>query len=117
MGGESNGRLLRNTECFAVGYSSWRCSIPEVARRPNNHNYHQLQVLPPMQHARAYCAVATQQNMVYVLGKSHHAALEMFSQERGLHIVHEGLPVRNLFDENDKLNKNKKTKPDGSLTE
>lgn len=67
MGGESNGRLLRNTECFAVGYSSWRCSIPEVARRPNPH-YHQLQVLPPMQHARAYCAVATQQNMVYVLG-------------------------------------------------
>uniref|UniRef100_A0A0P4W6R1 Kelch-like protein diablo n=3 Tax=Scylla olivacea TaxID=85551 RepID=A0A0P4W6R1_SCYOL len=67
MGGESNGRLLRNTECFAVGYSSWRCSIPEVARRPNSH-YHQLQVLPPMQHARAYCAVATQQNMVYVLG-------------------------------------------------
>lgn len=67
MGGESNGRLLRNTECFAVGYSSWRCSIPEVARTSNPH-YHQLQVLPPMQHARAYCAVATQQNMVYVLG-------------------------------------------------
>lgn len=67
MGGESNGRLLRNTECFAVGYSSWRCSIPEVAGRHNQH-YHRLQVLPVMSHARAYCAVATHDNVVYVLG-------------------------------------------------
>ncbi|XP_071550708.1 kelch-like protein 40 isoform X2 [Panulirus ornatus] len=68
IGGESNGRLLRNIECFAVGYSSWRCSIPDLVIRPDSRNEHQLQVLPVMEHARAYCATATHDNLVYVLG-------------------------------------------------
>ncbi|XP_053635521.2 kelch-like protein 20 isoform X2 [Cherax quadricarinatus] len=68
MGGESNGRLLGNVECFALGYSSWRCSIPDAGVQHNDHNEHQFQVLPAMEKARAYCAVATHDNLVYILG-------------------------------------------------
>ncbi|KAK4313697.1 hypothetical protein Pmani_014986 [Petrolisthes manimaculis] len=67
MAGESNGRLLRSTECFAIGYTSWRCSIPDNGQ-PSYYRPHQLQVLPTMEHARAYCAVAVYNNSVYILG-------------------------------------------------
>ncbi|XP_042240722.1 kelch-like protein 12 isoform X2 [Homarus americanus] len=66
MGGDSNGRILGNIECFALGFSSWRCSLPDVAAHPHSHN--EYQVLPVMESPRAYCAVATHNNLVYVLG-------------------------------------------------
>ncbi|XP_045601854.1 kelch-like protein 20 isoform X2 [Procambarus clarkii] len=68
MGGESNGRLLGNVECFALGYSSWRCSIPDTSLQPGDRRSTRLQVLPAMKQPRAYCAVATRHNLVHVLG-------------------------------------------------
>ncbi|CAL4123175.1 unnamed protein product [Meganyctiphanes norvegica] len=68
MGGECNGSLLGNMECFALGYSSWRCSIPVTANGGLKAPKPQLQVLPAMSNARAYAAVASEENLVYVLG-------------------------------------------------
>ncbi|XP_068231439.1 kelch-like protein diablo isoform X2 [Palaemon carinicauda] len=67
MAGESNGRVLRNIECFKMGLPSWQCTLPSVALRVENQIDNSI-VLPCMNDARAYCAVATYNNLVYVIG-------------------------------------------------
>lgn len=83
MGGECNGSLLGNMECFALGYSSWRCSIPVTANGGLIAPKPQLQVLPTMTNPRAYAAVASEENLVYVLGgqtsKTFLSSCEVFS--------------------------------------
>ncbi|XP_064100218.1 kelch-like protein 20 isoform X3 [Macrobrachium nipponense] len=67
MAGESNGRVMRNIECFKMGLPSWQCSLPYVALRVENQIDSSL-VLPCMNDARAYCAVASYNNLVYIIG-------------------------------------------------
>ncbi|XP_076033386.1 kelch-like protein 8 isoform X2 [Oratosquilla oratoria] len=85
IGGESNGRLLNNMECFSVGYSTWRCGIP-VPSAPRTDEYSGLNVLPVMRNARGYPAVAVQDNCVFVLGGQTNnnflASCEMYNVEK-----------------------------------
>lgn len=68
MAGEGNGRLMRNIECYAMGFSCWQCTIHGVAWKYENSHTDKTIVLPVMDDARAYCAVATYNNLVYIMG-------------------------------------------------
>ncbi|KAK7065635.1 hypothetical protein SK128_014064, partial [Halocaridina rubra] len=68
MAGECNGHPMKNIECFTLGFTNWMCCIPRVAVKSGNTHTDKTIVLPTMQDAREYCAVATHNNKVYVLG-------------------------------------------------